>query len=152
MKIKNIPCRLIRYEEFPELLFGKSEDDEAVYFDATHFIRSQGDERRHNVREFRVAFHHWIAALCEIYEIDKENLVITDEASGHLLIDECLALLFVVYIDPAFGAHILERISQMLTDGFTVSDTWLVRAAAGRFNFTDEEFTLKINQNAKKQI
>lgn len=152
MKIRNIPCRLIRYEEFPELLFGKSEEDDTVYFDATHFIRSQGDERRHNVKEFRIAFHHWITALCEIYKIANEDLVITDEASGHLLIDECLALLFVVYIDPGFGAYMLDRVSEMLVDGFTVSDTWLVKAAAGRFNFTDEELTHKLNHNEKKQV
>lgn len=152
MKIKKIPCRLIRYEEFPELLFGKSDDDETVYFDATHFIRSQGDERRHNVKEFRIAFHHWIAALCEMYGIDREDMVITDETSGHLLIDECLALLFVVYIDPGFGAYMLDRVSEMLVDGFTVSDTWLVRAAGSRFNFTHEELTQRLNFNEKKQI
>lgn len=141
MKVKKIPCRLIRYKEFPELLFGASPDEEAVYFDATHFIRSQGDERRHNVQEFRVAFHHWITALSLVYEIDRDDLFIRDETSGHLLIDECLALLFVVYIEPQFGAYMLERMSEMLIDGFSVSDTWLVMAAGNRF--TPEELTQK---------
>lgn len=140
MKTVTIPCRQVRYKEFPDLLFGTSQGgDRPYYFDATHFIRSRGDERRHNVREFRIAFHHWIAALTGIYGIDTEDLVVRDEASGHLLIDECLALLFVVYIEPAFGAYMLERLSEMLTDGLSVSDTWLVKAAGLRF--TREELT-----------
>ena len=65
--------------------------------------------------------------------------VARDEASGHLLIDECLALLFVVYIEPSFGAYMLERLSEMLIDGFSVSDTWLAKAAGLRF--TREELT-----------
>ena len=82
MKNISIPCRLIRYKEFPDLLFGTSQDEEGpYYFDATHFILSRGDGRRHNVREFRVAFNHWIVALSGIYGIDTEDLVVRDEAS-----------------------------------------------------------------------
>lgn len=145
MKMKKIPCRTIRYREFPELLFGESPDTGSVYFDATHFIRSRGDERRHNVQEFRIAFHHWITALTSMYAIDKEDFVIRDESSGHLLIDECLSLLFVVYIDPEFGAYMLERMSELLINGFSVSDSWLVMAAGNRF--TIEELTENVKSN-----
>lgn len=137
---------MIRYREFPELLFGASPDEGPVYFDATHFIRNRGDERRHNVQEFRIAFHHWITALTNMYTIDKEDLIIRDETSGHLLIDECLALLFVVYIDPAFGAYMLERISELLVDGFSVSDSWLVMAAGNRFTIEELTKNLKLNE------
>lgn len=151
MKNVSIPCRLVRYKEFPDLLFGTSPDGGGpYYFDATHFILSRGDGRRHNVREFRVAFHHWIAALSGIYGIDTEDLVVRDEASGHLLIDECLALLFVVYIDPAFGAYMLERLSEMLIDGLSVSDTWLAKAASLRF--TREELTEIFKNYETKQF
>lgn len=139
MKEEDAPCREIRYGEFPDLLFGTPQEDGPAYFDATHFIRAKGDGRRHNVRDFRTAFHHWMTALADAYGIDRERMVIRDEASGHLLIDECLALLFVVYIDPAFGVHLLERMSELLSDGFTVSDTWLAHAAGLRF--TREELT-----------
>ena len=145
MKVKKVPCRLIRYREFPELLFGTSSENEPVYFDATHFIRSKGDERRHNVQEFRIAFHHWITALTDIYKIDKEDLIIREESSGHLLIDECLAILFIVYVDPSFGAYMIERISELLIDGFSVSDTWLALAVGHRF--TIEELTQIVKHN-----
>ena len=142
MRIEKVPCRTIRYREFPELLFGESPNSGSTYFDATHFIRSRGDERRHNVKEFRIAFHHWITTLTNMYDIEKEALVIRDETSGHLLIDECLALLFVVYVDPDFGVYILERVSELLIDGFSVSDSWLVMAAGNRF--TIEELTKSV--------
>ena len=145
MRIEKVPCRTIRYREFPELLFGESPNSGSTYFDATHFIRSRGDEHRHNVKEFRIAFHHWITTLTNMYSIEKEALVIRDETSGHLLIDECLALLFVVYGDPDFGVYILERVSELLIDGFSVSDSWLVMAAGNRF--TIEELTKSVKSN-----
>ena len=145
MRIEKVPCRTIRYREFPELLFGESPNSGSTYFDATHFIRSRGDERRHNVKEFRIAFHHWITTLTNMYDIEKEALVIRDETSGHLLIDECLALLFVVYVDPDFGVYLLERISVLLIDGFSVSDSWLVMAAG--YRFTIEEITKSVKSN-----
>ena len=142
MKIEKVPCRIIRYREFPELLFGESPNNGLTYFDATHFIRSRGDERRHSVQEFRIAFHHWITALSNTYSIDKEDLVIRDETSGHILIDESLALLFVVYVEPDFAAFLLERMSELLIDGFSVSDSWLIMAAGSRF--TIEELTKSV--------
>ena len=145
MRIEKVPCRTIRYREFPELLFGESPNSGSTYFDATHFIRSRGDEHRHNVKEFRIAFQHWITTLTNMYSIEKEALIICDETSGHLLIDECLALLFVVYVDPDFGVYILERVSEILIDGFSVSDSWLVMAAGNRF--TIEELTKSVKSN-----
>ncbi len=150
MKTILVPCHHIRYKEFPDLLFGTSQGDRPYYFDATHFIRSRSDERKHNVREFRTAFHYWIASLSRIYGIDTEDLFVQDEASGHILVDDCLALLFVVYIEPDFGAYMLERLSEMMTDGISVSDTWLIRAVSLRF--TSEELTQILEHHETKQF
>lgn len=135
-----VSCRQVRYREFPELLFGTSTENGPGYFDATHFILFRGDARRHSVPVFRTAFQHWISAAAEAYGTGCGEMFIVDEASGHFLIDECLALLFVVYIDPPFGIYLLERMSEMLAEGFAVSDTWLVRAASLRLS--NEELTL----------
>lgn len=139
MKVMNVPCRDIRYKEFPDLLFGTSREDGSVYFDATRFIRARGDGRRHNLPSFRAAFHPWILAQAEAYGIRADDLYAVDEASGHLLIDECLDLLFITYIDPRFGVYMQERMSELLTGGFSVSDTWLAHEAGRRF--TNEELT-----------
>lgn len=150
MKTVSVPCRQVRYKEFPELLFGTSRDGGPCYFDATRFIRARGNGRRHDVEEFRHSFRHWIEALSGAYGIDTEDLVVRDGASGHLLIDECLALLFVVYIEPSFGVYMLERLSEMLADGFSVSDTWLARAAGLRF--TREVLTQILDNYETKQF
>ena len=84
------------------------------------------------------------------YEIEREDLFIRDEASGYLLIDEFLALLFVVYIEPPFGVFLLERISEMFVDGFTVSDTWLVQSVGLRF--TNEELTQILEHHETQQF
>lgn len=42
MKEEKIPCRIIRYREFPDLLFGTLREDGPVYFDATRFIQAAG--------------------------------------------------------------------------------------------------------------
>ena len=150
MKVKKVPCRSIRYKEFPDLLFGTPQEGAPAYFDATHFIQSRGDEKRHSLAAFLEALHLWLADLCRQYDIDREDLFIRDEASGHLLIDECLALLFVVYIEPPFGVYLLERISEMFVDGFTVSDTWLVQSVGLRF--TNEELTQILEHHETQQF
>lgn len=134
MKVKSVPCREVRYREFPELLFGTSPENGMAYFDATHYILSKGDSREHNIQNFKLSFHLWIEAAIKAYGLDRDLLIIRDEATGHVLIDECLALLFVVYIDPNFGIYMQERMSELLSAGFAVSDTWLVHNAGFRFS------------------
>ncbi|WP_320889004.1 hypothetical protein [Bacteroides sp.] len=143
MKFKNALCTDVKYGEFPDLLFGKSDDD-LVYFDATHYILQKGDVRKHNIKSFEIGFMHWRNAVRDAYSIPAEDMFVTDEATGHLLIEESLALLFVVYIDPEFGVYMLERISEMLLRGITLSDTRLLMLASERlskdqlFNLNDE--------------
>lgn len=143
VKLKKAPCKDIKYGEFPDLLFGKS-DDGLVYFDATHYIRQKGDVKKHNIKTFEIGFMHWKNAVRDAYSIPAEDMTVTDEATGHLLIEESLALLFVAYIDPEFAVHMLERISEMLLRGITLSDTRLLMLASERlskdqlFNLNDE--------------
>lgn len=128
-------CDEVRFLEFPELKFGKSEDG-SYYFDATHFIESEGDIRKHRVRDFEIGFHFWKAAVCETYSLKPEDIFIHDK-NGNLLIEESLALLFVAYIDPPFGVYMLERISELLVRGIVVSDLTLLTMARERLTRDD---------------
>lgn len=49
--------------------------------------------------------------------ISPNEIVITDQATGHILIDESLALLFVSYVDADFCIYIIERLSEVLLNG-----------------------------------
>lgn len=122
----------IRYREFPELLF-TTRGDGCEYFDAFLYIKNKGDPNVHSVSGFRIAFAFWIKAVRDAYSLSDEDIFIT-APNGHQLIDYALALLFVAYVDPAFGVHIMERMSDMLLSGIVLSDTCLLLMAKDRLS------------------
>lgn len=146
MKKKAVDCREIRYRELPDLLYGKS-DDGIWYFNATHYINAKGDIKRHSIKAFELGFTHWRSAMCSAYGISVDELIITDEATGHVLIDECLALLFVAYIDPGFGVYMMERMAELLTNGITLSDTRILVLLRQRF--TKDELLIYLDSDEK---
>ena len=136
MNVKKITCKNVRFWEFPDLIFGKSTDNKTLYFNATYYIQKKGNPEKHSVEDFRMKFHHWIVAVKEGYNLEEEEIFIR-QATGDILIEESLALLFVAYLDPDFGLYLLERMSEMLLGGITVSDTWLLQTI--KLRFTTEE-------------
>ena len=140
MKVRTKAPFTIKYMEFPELLFGTSEKG-LIYFDATTYIAEKGDSKKHSAIDFARKFSFWFESVKDIYEIPDYEIMVTDEATGHVLIDQSLALLFVGYIDPAFGVYMTERMSELFLDGVTLSDTRIVQAIRNRLT-KDELLTL----------
>ena len=132
MDFKIITPYTVKYGEFPNLLLGTSNCG-AEYFDATHFINCKGDTTKHSVSDFFVVFNHWVQAIRESYDLSQEEVVRTDPTTGHLLIDEAFALLFVSYIEPDFCVHIIEQMFELFMNGIAISDTRLLRMAEARF-------------------
>lgn len=126
-------CTESRYREFPDLLFGLS-DDNKTYFDAGGFIAKYGDVKKHNVREFDIGFYHWKAAISKCYQIPMDDLVVRDEGSNRILIHESLDLLFVAYVDPEFGVYLFEKLSELLVNGIVFSDNYLMTQVCSRFS------------------
>jgi hypothetical protein len=138
MKTKKInPCIESRYREFPEVLFGKSCEDDMVYFDATHYLEQKRKTLNDAIETFEQKSEMFISALCEVYEMSKEEIIVRDEKTGHLLIEESLALLFVAYIDPGFAVYMLERLSEMLLTGLVLSDSAIAIIVRERFTRDD---------------
>ncbi|MFR9542985.1 MAG: hypothetical protein SNH27_13120 [Rikenellaceae bacterium] len=133
MNCKIVTSFIAKYSEFPELLFA-SDNSENLYFDATLYIKRKGDVAQHSPVDFANKFKFWVDSAQRIYEIDNQSVMVTDDATGHILIDESLALLFVCYIDPQFSIYIVERISEMLLNGFVLSDTSIAQMASDRLN------------------
>ena len=131
MKVRTKAPFTIKYMEFPELLFGTSEKG-LIYFDATTYIAEKGDSKKHSAIDFARKFSFWFESVKDIYEIPDYEIMVTDEATGHVLIDPSMALLFVGYIDPAFGVYMTERMSELFLDGVTLSDTRIVQAIRNR--------------------
>lgn len=136
MKVRTKVPFTVKYGEFPELLFGTSEKG-ITYFDASIYLAEKGDGSKHSVIDFARKFAFWFEGVKAVYEIPDLELMATDEATGHILIDESLALLFVAYVDPGFGVYMTERMSELLLDGVTLSDTRIVQTIRNRL--TKEE-------------
>ena len=146
--IKCLPCTEPRYGEFPEMLFGLT-DDNMTYFDATMFIIKYGDIKKHTIREFDIVFYFCKKAVSSSYEIDLDDLITKDEATGHILIHESLDLVFISYVDPTFGVYMLEKVSELFINGLSFSDNYLISTTLGRFS---KEDLIKILENEEKPV
>lgn len=133
MKCKVTTSFSSKYLEFPDLLFGESESG-IIYFDATRYIEFKGDDGKHSPIDFARKFSFWFENFREGYDIPDAGIMTTDEATGHVLIDESLALLFVAYIDPGFGLYMVERVSELLLDGVVLSDTRIMQMVRDRLS------------------
>lgn len=133
---KFLLCTELRYKEFPDLLFGLSENNK-TYFDASGFISKYGNVKKHNVREFDIGFYHWKTAVSKCYDIPMEDLVIRDEGSNRILVHESLDLLFISYVDPEFGVYLFEKLSELLINGMAFSDNYLMTMVCSRFSKDD---------------
>lgn len=133
------PGLTVRYREFPGILFGES--DGRIYFDATLYIQKK--EEAVNVSNvdiisgFECHFDWWIKNLSETCSIPLEDMIAEDADTGHLLLEESLDLLFIAYLEPIFSVYMLERISEMLINGVSLSDTALVMSVKDRFEKGD---------------
>lgn len=143
MKAKIVTPYAPRYGEFPDLLFGTSGSG-TIYFDASIYIKLKGDSKIHSVSDFFRRFSFWTEAVKEAYALSDDDLCRLDAVTGHTLIDESLALLFVAYIDSGFGIYMLERISEMLLDGIVLSDTRIMQIIRDRL--TRDEILLNFKE------
>lgn len=143
------PCQMMRYREFPSLLFGESEDG-LMYFDATDYIKKNGDIKRHNTKEFEIGFFFWRKAVSNEMSIAFDDLIVQDETTRNILIEESLTLIFLSYIHPEFGIYLLQSMDEMLQEGFVISDSYLLHKTQQRISA--EELMNLINNNEKKQI
>ena len=137
MKNKNCsPCLQTRYREFSSLFFGVS-DDGMNYFDASEYIRKNGDIKKHSIKEFEIGFFFWKKAVSKEFSIDFDDLVVQDNTTKNILIEESLALIFLAYIHPEFGVYLLQSLDEMLLEGFAVSDSYLIHKVQQKFENKD---------------
>ena len=123
----NLTCTEPGFPEFPTLLFGTIEGV-ATYIDTTQYLKNfQGL----NVLSFLKAYEAPIQALVTANNIDPDKVCVYNH-EGHILIEGSLVYLFLSYTNPDFLAYIFDRMDEMFTTGFCVSDTYLLAAARRR--------------------
>lgn len=133
MKSKVIKCEEVKYAEFPDLLTGTDEEGNR-YADMSRFIEKKGKTGEHNEKMFQMHFFFWINAFCKAYGMDREDAVIREELTGHMLVAEPLELLLIAYVDSDFGMYMLERMEELFLNGFVLSDSRILSLVQTRFN------------------
>ncbi len=125
----NLKCKEPGYAEFPDLLFGIAND--IIYFDATSYLQKKA--RSLTEADFLKQYEHQIRAIQSTYEM-KDSDVCKLNTDGHLLIESNFAHLFISFVEPGYLAHMCGLMQEILTNGFAISDTYLIHIMRERWS------------------
>lgn len=122
-----LTCKELGLAEFPDLLFGNTSD--STYFDATDYLQKKDPTL--TVPDFLKQYENQILSLMQTYNM-KDSDVCKINSAGHFLIESNFVYLFISFVEQDFLAYMCERIHELFTDGFCVSDTYILKAADSR--------------------
>ena len=129
-RVENIKCEEQVFPMFAQLLVGDNTERSIRYFDASFYL-NQTHLKPYSVDDFLRNYFHPISAIVSAYELDRSRVCIRN-TENHILIDCSLLYLFLCYTNPDFLAHINDRIDELFTRGFCVSDAYLYNTAKQR--------------------
>lgn len=122
-----LTCKELGLAEFPDLLFGNTSD--STYFDATDYLQKKDPTL--TVPDFLKQYENQILSLMQTHDM-KDSDVCKINSAGHFLIESNFVYLFISFVEQDFLAYMCERIHELFTDGFCVSDTYILKAADSR--------------------
>lgn len=125
-----LKCQEQSFPEFPNLLFGQSEDKRS-FFDATLYLSKLSEPLP--IQSFFNQYRYQIKALCDTYEISDDQVALINE-EGHYLIDGTFVFLFIAFTEPDFLAYVCDRMFELFAHGVAISDTYIVSAAKTRLS------------------
>lgn len=126
----DIKCNEPVIPEFPTLLFGKHPDKDTLYYNAEGFCRDNPDR----VLQFLSIFQQHIDSIKEYFSIENIPMV-AYSTSGEILLEYHTVYLFLMFIDPNnYLGYITERTHELFSEGFCVSDTYLLNSAKHRID------------------
>lgn len=126
----SVVCKEQAFPEFTDMLFGKSSDG-TNFFDATHYLQKRKSTLTPD--EFFRSLAVPIEALVDSYEIPESSVHAINE-QGHHLIDGNLIYLFISFVEPSFWTYMFDRIHEMFSNGFCISDTYILGMAKERLS------------------
>lgn len=139
-----LTCSEPAFPEFPDLLFGGSIDNGIYVFDATAYLQNKGLQI--TPMDFFNKYEEPIRQLMSSYKMEETQICKLNH-EGHHLIDGNLAYLFISFVEPDFLAYMCDRIHDLFSNGFCISDTYLVQAAKNRLTKNVLETILENEQN-----
>lgn len=127
----DLVCSEPAIPEFPDLLFGTTIDNSITYFDATAYLHTKRLSIK--VNDFFEKCKTQIESLQQSYHMN-EHEICRFNKEGHLLIDGNFAYLFISFVEPDFLAYVFDRIHELFSSGFCVSDTYILSASKKRLS------------------
>lgn len=113
-----------RYNELPGLLVSKVGKNEM--FDIQKFLDSAKSEK--TVEQYLNERGNVVALYAKLLETDKKYLILNIEGEPPMM-HAALALDFAGWVIPELNIYMLERMHELLIDGFSVSDRYLGAAS-----------------------
>lgn len=136
-KTINCTCDAVLYPEFPNLKFGKLIEN-TIVFDATQYLKSAKLPYTYTIPDFLQKYRYIITSIKNYCNLTEICWVVEN---GHYLIDNSLTFFFISYTDTNFMLYMNERISELFTDGYVISDSRIAELAKARL---PKEVILKI--------
>ena len=126
----DIKCTEHSLPEFPDLLFGVANDNGLMYFNASAYLKSKGQDLK--LADFLNSYQPLVKALQECYSL-RDDEVCRINKEGDFVIEVDFIYLFICFIDHNFAGYINERMDDLFTTGVAVSDSYLFDTARSRF-------------------
>lgn len=128
------------FSEFPDLLFGKANDN-GMFFDATSYLK----DKPFTVDNFFCKCEWMLKSLIKSYKLEEDKCFQINH-DGHILIDGNLVYLFLSFVEQDFLAYMCDRCHDLFTEGVAISDSYILHHAYERL---DRESIDKIRNNGK---
>lgn len=128
-KTTKLTCTEHIFSEFPDLLYGTTTDG-ITYIDATSYLQTKNHK---TIEDFWTQYRCPIESLLSENSIELKDAFVTNQ-DDHVLIILDLVFLFLSFVEPGFISYVCDRINELFTDGFSVSDTYLFRMSSERLS------------------
>lgn len=131
----------IIYAELPALI-EKRVGNQSM-FDMDHYIedlvQNVPQYQGVSVEQYKVERRKSLECYAQGLNIPVEELIV--EINGHNMAPTVLALDFVCWSNPWMGVYAMERLHEVFTDGFSVSDRYLssVKSTGNRLGLKDSD-------------
>lgn len=127
---KQVQTKEAPIADFPELLFGITPDETAV-FDATEYCIRAENNKTFNSRLFMRAYKPFIESFITVSGMDANKLFYRNP-DGHELVHEELVFLFLAFTNKNWVVYFNNIISDAITNGIAFSDSFVLQLAIGR--------------------
>ena len=111
-------------------------------FNANMYIETLGEDNKLTVDSFKKDNDLFIDSVCEKINITKSSMFIKDEF-GDTYIHVALAVSFLEYFSVGFKMWSNSRVIELMVDGFSMSDNFIIANTLKRFGVEQLKEILK---------